>query len=183
MTQQIFLFIVNKMPREKGKTTRLDRAKQQRLYYMGTALTNSPDTYAFLVTGSSGKLYTVSLLKYADRNGRTMTCNCMDHRIRKSNCKHMLFLSLRVLKLSEERVEQLANGKSIQADEFAEIAANAGGDVAHEFAAPKYMQQYLRSLIGDRLDQKDDASLGEVEKREPVDGDDCPVCLDRKSVV
>lgn len=92
--------------------------------------------------------------------------------------KHILFLCLRVLKLSEERVQGIASGNSINSDELAEIATNAGGDIAHEFSAPKYMTQYLRSLVGDRLEDGESSKKGHVAHREPEDGDDCPICFD-----
>ena len=81
----------------KERPSRLDKALQERMYFIShIAATASTGAHNILVTGQSGNLYTVTLPTTPSQRAH---CNCIDQRIRKTLCKHMLFTLLRVLKL------------------------------------------------------------------------------------
>lgn len=69
--------------------SRLDRAKKQRMYFMGRVADAEEGSAQFLVSGSSGKVYTVSVPQtseeravpaagYGGRGTAKFKCNCMD---------------------------------------------------------------------------------------------------------
>jgi hypothetical protein len=66
--------------------------------------------------GASGNAYSVQL----SMSGGAPHCTCLDHRIRKTTCKHILFVLMRALGL---RKEELLNGV-----EWAVVESAAGED-------------------------------------------------------
>ena len=77
------------------KTTikRVERALSQRLYMIERV-----DGSNYLVQGSSDSCYVVSLDQNNDTN--EWSCECPDNEIRGYICKHMIFIMVRVLRLS-----------------------------------------------------------------------------------
>jgi len=77
----------------KKKQTRMDRAKKERMYFMGRAAASSDSAASFIVTGQSGKVWTVSLpgkspsAAGASSRMSRFRCNCPDNLIRKGTCK------------------------------------------------------------------------------------------------
>lgn len=70
------------------------------MYFMGRASAED-SAAAFIVTGQSGRVYTVVIprkgytARGSARNNR-FRCNCIDNIINKGTCKHMMFVCLRV---------------------------------------------------------------------------------------
>jgi uncharacterized Zn finger protein len=90
---------------------RLQRALNQRMYLLNYNQTDN-DVYNFYVEGSSAVNYHVSL------RSSYYTCNCPDHQLRNSICKHILFAVYRVLKVPlDTRLDdtfELVPGKYIE---------------------------------------------------------------------
>ncbi len=167
------------MPQQKE--TRLQRAKKERMYFMGRAATSSQSAAAFIVTGQSGKVWTVtipstdsSLVDSSSRMNR-FRCNCPDNIIRRGTCKHMLFVALRVLKISEEQLVGLENGKELDIHFLHEVLAKVAPDVDEEFTAPAALKERLKSIAGDF---ETGGEVPKVEPRLPEEGDQCPICMD-----
>jgi len=76
---------------------RIERAKTEKIYLVNRNINN--DSALFDVMGSSGKIYQVKLSGHP-------TCTCPDHSLRKSRCKHILFILVRIFKLDNPYQEK-----------------------------------------------------------------------------
>lgn len=76
---------------------RLQRALSQRIYLVGSARrAGADDTDTFQVMGASSATYTVSV-------GRDwVACTCPDHAHRHAACKHIIFVLVRVYRVSPQ---------------------------------------------------------------------------------
>lgn len=70
---------------------RLTRALKERMYLISSKQIDK-ENWKFGVEGSSGKIYNVLFTE------KYMSCSCPDHIIRKTICKHINFIIVRVLK-------------------------------------------------------------------------------------
>lgn len=145
----------------------------------------------FLLTGQSGMLYTVRLPTGRGGNAR---CNCPDHLIRKRACKHILFMTHRVLKLRYSSDDDEGDDDEIRASDGlsglrgrhreirdavaklrpdSSVRAPAAVQRAFELAVPR---EYLRDGKGGSGASGGVAS--KVEPRKIEDGDECPICYE-----
>lgn len=74
--------------------SRIIRSKTQKMYLLGTNKLG-PLNWLFEVQGSTGKNYNINM----DEN--MSTCTCIDFKLRKNTCKHIMFISTRVLKQND----------------------------------------------------------------------------------
>lgn len=166
--------------------TRLDRAAVQRMYLVEIQASLEGDSphAAFVVVGSTGNVYTVKLGTGVPPAQR---CNCMDAKLRKKQCKHQLFVMLRVLALPRERLEQLdRTGVFMSSAELktaleARAAVLMGGAsaVGTRFRASQAVRSAVAAAASS--DHKDVvvAAIQEVEVRMPTPGEaDCPICFE-----
>ncbi|KAF1839127.1 hypothetical protein BDW02DRAFT_564110 [Decorospora gaudefroyi] len=101
-----------------------------------------------IVAGSTGNVYTVSI-------GLVPSCNC-PHAKKGNQCKHIIYVMLRVLKAREEFAYQLA----LISSELREVIRNAP------------------PIPGVETDGKDGTEKeGEDGNRKPIEGE-CPICYD-----
>jgi len=101
-----------------------------------------------LIAGSTGNVYTVSI-------GLEPSCNC-PHAKKGNQCKHIVYVMLRVLKAREEIAYQLA----LLSSELREVIKNAP------------------PIPGVETDGKDGTEkAGEDGNRKPIEGE-CPICYD-----
>lgn len=75
---------------------RLSRALSQQMFL----LEHNAEDFTYLVQGASFSDYLIDMNPSA--NPRVWTCTCPDNQTRKSTCKHMLFVLMRVLRLPPE---------------------------------------------------------------------------------
>lgn len=145
----------------------------------------------FLLTGQTGKLYTVRLPM--KRGGRPR-CNCPDHLIRKRVCKHILFIAHRVLKLpnssgsNDDDEIRPSNGFAELSGRHREIrdaVANLRPDSS--VRAPTAVQRAFELSVAPELLQGHGArsktgaekAQTRVEPRKVEAGDECPICCEQ----
>merc|ERR1719210_2478032 len=105
---------------ETKRKERTQRALNQRLYLISRRVQELENI--FVVLGSTGNVYYVKF-KPDDR----IKCSCFDARSRKRNCKHILFVLLRVLAVDADHVvlKRPPGRNIIKADELTAFLANA----------------------------------------------------------
>ena len=128
----------------------------------------------FTVLGSTGNVYTVTL-------GHVPSCNCPDHRKRQDLCKHILFVSLKVIGLSSS--DPLSYQKAYVTSELETLFEKlrhrrVGGTVLAN-------EQVRAAVTGEPMptetdsDHHDDDPTSHARRRSLDDGDaDCPICYD-----
>jgi hypothetical protein len=89
--------------------SRITRSKTDKIYLLGTHKSGDLD-WIFDVQGSTGKNYKINICKNESK------CTCIDFKLRKNTCKHIMFISTRVLKqnsiavkMTKELSESLEN--------------------------------------------------------------------------
>lgn len=140
--------------------SRLDRAFKQRIYLMNAEHIEVDNTFDYLVMGASGKPYHVGMGENSN-----IFCSCPDHTSNHKLCKHLLFLLIRVLRLSKDVVYKsyfLKNGF---------LCTPKTIEKCLEFATSKQ----CKNLIG--LIEEYDYD-GYVTQREIEEDDDCPICFE-----
>jgi len=139
------------------------RAKTQKMYLVERKPTEEGSlTREFVVLGSAGNLYTVTI-------SHIPKCNCPD--FEKGNlCKHILFIYMKVLKVkSEQHIYQ----KALLTSELQEIFSQAPKDPSANIVADKTVQEKYQEIVGPRI---------EFVPQKAIEPDDtCPVCYDSMS--
>lgn len=72
---------------------RLDRAKTQKIYLISQNITNT--SAKFRVMGTTQNIYDVEL------TSEYPTCSCPDHMTRRKRCKHILFMLVKILNITD----------------------------------------------------------------------------------
>eukprot|EP00252_Welwitschia_mirabilis_P020894 TRINITY_DN521_c0_g2_i1.p1 TRINITY_DN521_c0_g2~~TRINITY_DN521_c0_g2_i1.p1 ORF type:complete len:307 (+),score=17.19 TRINITY_DN521_c0_g2_i1:252-1172(+) len=144
----------------KSVEERIQRAYEHRLYLIDRK-SRPPHACDFIVLGATGNVYTVSL-------SQLPTCTCPDFQ-RGNTCKHILFVMLRVLKLSPEdpRVWQ----KAFLASELEDLL-NAADAAESSVMANRRVRERFLEISGSNPDE----GHGESTRRS-LEGD-CPVCYE-----
>ncbi|KAL1797512.1 hypothetical protein ACET3X_004118 [Alternaria dauci] len=127
-----------------------ERALTQRLTVLSRERCGSDDVpeEKVIVAGSTGNVYTVSI-------GLVPSCNC-PYAKKGNQCKHIIYVMLRVLKAREEVAYQLA----LVSSELREVIKNAP------------------PIPGVETDGKDGTEQeGQDGNRKPIEGE-CPICYD-----
>ncbi|ORE08260.1 hypothetical protein BCV72DRAFT_92950 [Rhizopus microsporus var. microsporus] len=73
---------------------RLERMAKQNIRLVSSEMTAYMKSHDFKVKGSTGTEYTVTI-------GPKLHCTCRDHNVRGTHCKHILFILLRELKVTD----------------------------------------------------------------------------------
>lgn len=149
----------------REKTTRLARAQKERMYLISDMpATSSTSMSTYLVTGKSGTLYTVQIPMC--ESSMVAKCNCMDHIMRHTICKHMLFIVVRVLKLAAPTGK--ATPRTLRLPNVADVVRK------RESTVPEAVREAVGQVVPGVLD----GPLTEVEKREIGEGDECAICYE-----
>lgn len=158
---------------------RIKRCFTDNIYLMESLPSNEVNdeedlTKQFIVMGSTGNLYTVTI-SYEPH------CTCPDHRINKKRCKHIYFILMRVMKAPNERQsyyddEELKEmfdnipmitrnliPKAAIRKSYKRIKTQAGGDDDDE---------------DEKEEEEDDKDEVKMVEQKPYKGDACPICLD-----
>lgn len=187
------------------------------MYYINHTTPPAPEPTTFLVTGSSGTLYTVNLPTTFDfappqrsqtqqtggagygaaldddeeitqeeqRDRSRIRCNCIDHKIRKTVCKHIIFTCVRVLKLAHAYFETDDTGAQYLlrlSEELAPMIRKAL--TALEPPEDVTASQTVRSIVSSIAPHVKPGSgseaggMKEVQKREVKTEEECPICFE-----
>eukprot|EP00933_Yihiella_yeosuensis_P014861 TRINITY_DN13143_c1_g2_i1.p1 TRINITY_DN13143_c1_g2~~TRINITY_DN13143_c1_g2_i1.p1 ORF type:complete len:400 (-),score=56.43 TRINITY_DN13143_c1_g2_i1:86-1285(-) len=160
-----------------GLCERIERALAQRLYLLGMERHADGIGATFKVLGSTGNVYTVEL-------DLLPNCDCPDYLKGRGLCKHILFIWLRVLRISEDdpRIWQnaLLTTELRTAVEAvfkrrakAKMIPLAGKEVREAYRKASKTYEDLEDL------EKEDGETGKDRRlRKPLEGEDCPVCFE-----
>lgn len=149
---------------------RADRVRSQRMFMVHQSRDPESLHATMHVLGSTGNIYTVEF-------GALPTCTCPDY-AKGSHCKHIIFVALKVLRMSERGT--LWYQKGYTKAELRAIFAKAPPNAFNSVAAPANVQQAFREHAG--LEPAAGAAAGSAsadgQKRKPAKGDECPICAD-----
>ena len=137
------------------------RGKTQKLYYIDRDFV-SDDTQNFSIMGSTGNVYIVTI-------STKPTCTCPDYVTRNKRCKHIFFVLLRIMKISENIVEK----KEFSDEELFVMFANSQKLPANKSIVVDYKLKEKWEKM------KKSNTCCEVKQREV--NDDCPICLEEMS--
>eukprot|EP00168_Porphyra_purpurea_P012194 TRINITY_DN3170_c0_g1_i1.p1 TRINITY_DN3170_c0_g1~~TRINITY_DN3170_c0_g1_i1.p1 ORF type:complete len:476 (-),score=122.12 TRINITY_DN3170_c0_g1_i1:574-1842(-) len=182
-----------KPPPADKMAERLDRASSERIFFMGRvgdAAEGAGILQPFVVTGLSGKVYTINLSAEesaaadAGSVGIAAKCNCPDFIFRRAACKHILFILLRVLAIPKERLlSALSPSRTplTHSEVTAAAAANESAAVNPFYTPPKELADRLRAIAGDLSGAGPSSGAAPavaVLPRVPDPEDDCPICYE-----
>ncbi|KAF6255345.1 hypothetical protein COO60DRAFT_1702876 [Scenedesmus sp. NREL 46B-D3] len=177
---------------EQGRTVRYAQAPSQKIYEriqralpgsahrmflintktVRPAGAESGRAQQFAVLGATGNVYDVTISRHPH-------CSCPDHA--KGNlCKHILFVMLRVLKLSTSN--PLVWQKALLTKEVEEVLSGAHSQSSDHLTgvlADQRVRQAYAAAAGDELEEPAAAAAAAGDgKRKPVDGAECPICYE-----
>jgi hypothetical protein len=151
---------------------RADRVRTQRMFMVHQSRDPEALHATMHVLGSTGNIYTVEF-------GALPTCTCPDY-AKGSHCKHIIFVALKVLRMSERG--PLWYQKGYTKAELRAIFAKAPPNAFNSVAAPANVQQAFREHAGLEPAPGGASSSADTtadgQKRKPVKGDECPICAD-----
>ena len=162
---------------------RLERATKHRLY-----LVERMSPFNFHILGASGSDYLVSLTRHPE-------CTCPDHTNRKTMCKHILFVLVRVLGLPEEIVlDEIARETIIRACNesmpggmgMAAARVDGGGALGEEndedgdiLRTDEHQAVPPLNTSAPRPPPSADARVAPHGSPKPIDPEeDCPICIE-----
>lgn len=146
---------------------RIDRALSQRLYLLQMQKHEGGPGAEFKVLGSTGNVYSVDI-------GTRPCCDCPDFLKGRGLCKHILFIWLRVLGVSEDdyRIWQRALISS-ELSTAVEPLFKRHAKRALPLARKEDQKAFLKATQQEGPEDEDE------ERRHRKDlGDDCPVCFE-----
>jgi len=144
---------------------RVDRARLDRAAHQAMHIIGRPSHTHFKVLGASGYVYAVRLTHAAGPS-----CSCPDHQTRRTTCKHILFVLMRVLGLSKQDLVHGVDASTIVAAASSEAL----------FAVENGETSDVIDLTGQEPSRaparKPRQAMRGVAQR-PVDPEDsCPIC-------
>ena len=132
------------------------------------------------ILGSTGSVYRVSI-------GTYFTCSCPDNMTRHNQCKHILFILHRYLKIPIEN-EITSSDKSRFSEEeltilFSFLSEHQRKQSQKELEATKFIQeQYQKKVLhknSNLKEQKEEKEIPKVIQRSlEEEGEDCVICLE-----
>ncbi|KAG2389322.1 hypothetical protein C9374_013882 [Naegleria lovaniensis] len=144
---------------------RINRALKQRLFLIDRKDRNGNRSEKFIVLGSTGNVYEVSICEKP-------TCNCPDFK-RGNLCKHILFVYLRVLRVSA--TSYIIYQKALLSAELESVFLSAPPVLSHTLKADE--------RVIDRYKQLSQGTVSEQEivigsQRKTLIGASCPICYE-----
>ena len=152
---------------------RIVRVLCQRMYLINRYRSEGRPSEDFDVYGSGGNVYKVTV-------GPATKCSCMDWRIRRGLCKHLIFVLLKVLSIGMSSPILLNN--SLTAEQVEDLFESARPNpVDADAMAPTEVREAWEMSVGLRSasGSKDrDQAEPEGKRLLPVEGDCCPICYE-----
>ena len=137
---------------------RKQRGQTQALFLIETLENTNKYERVYDIMGSTGNVYRVAIKQKP-------TCTCPDYKKRESNCKHIYFVLLRIMKVNKQNEDKSIFSKLELLDMFNNIPM---------------ITNHL--IVNNTLKQKYDNMKGKDPKDNKVTGkgtdDLCPICLD-----
>lgn len=134
-------------------SNRKSRADKQKLFLIETNIIN--DLYEYVIMGTTGNAYTVTMHE-------SPTCSCPDHVTRKTRCKHIYFVLLKILHTDDTLIDK----DQYTIDELAKICVN-DKEISNVF----YVDDDLRKKYTHQKNKTNTTNRKDTD-------DDCPICLD-----
>jgi hypothetical protein len=148
------------------KNIRKNKGAHQQLYLIEMILSDKNNEKKFAVMGSTGNIYKVTIKDIPE-------CTCPDYRIRSSRCKHIYFILMRVMKISNID-EEIYDEKDLNFmfDNIPHITSNLIVD-------KKTREVYKKLAKSDEVEEEIINKLQEGDKSSKIKFDDiCPICLE-----
>lgn len=134
---------------------RKERGKKQPLYLIETVDTDKDSIKEYMVMGLTGNVYSVQIKNKPE-------CSCPDHQTRHRRCKHIYFILIRVMKVTQDNEDKEEFTDSDLETMFSNIP-----DVTNNLYVDTDKREKYNKLKG--------VTSGAKKK----DTDDvCPICLD-----
>jgi len=154
-----------KIPSTKAMKKRINEAQTQRLFVIQQKpAKEEPIEREFVVLGTTGNVYDVKICSKP-------SCTCVDNNNGASryHCKHILFILLKVYKLSsnDSRIFQ----KTLQNSELSDIFSQYEGTNGI-MADSLVTEKYLEVMSGGKVRRK------KMRIQKAIEGD-CPICYER----
>jgi len=133
---------------------RKERGINQKIFLIETCEVKDPNKREYAVMGTSGNVYNVSI-------ENKPTCTCPDYVQRQKRCKHIYFVLIRIMKVTNEDKSKYSN------QELQSMFNNIPNITKNLMVNRKLKDQYESLKITNETQQKD------ID-----DEDDCPICLE-----
>ncbi|KAI8079089.1 uncharacterized protein B0P05DRAFT_470126 [Gilbertella persicaria] len=145
---------------------RVIRAMNQRMFILSRKVNESDSsTESFDVAGSVGNVYTVNI---ASR----ISCTCMDHSIRRSYCKHILMILVKVYRLPF--IDLMFKSLSTKPDQ--RIQARQHSSIIDPSVLVS--EEIQKKVMGIYYHNHEPESSETKSERRPLDNNDCPICFE-----
>eukprot|EP01083_Nonionella_stella_P025481 70152_1 len=145
---------------------RIARAKSQRLFMINATVIDEYER-EYAVLGSTGNVYTITI-------GTLHNCTCPD--FAKGNlCKHVLFVVLKVLRVASH--SEYLYQKALLTTELDEVFSAAPQTLFGSVLANASVRTKYKKSMGQDVDEDEEDAAGQMA-RKPLDGADCPVCME-----
>lgn len=137
-----------------GDHQRKQRALVQRLFLIESK-EDSDTKWIFTITGSTGNIYDVTMTTYP-------SCTCPDHTTRHKRCKHIYFVMRRIMKCSDEDIDD----EKYTDDELKEMFNQIPKKIEYTLSNDK-IEKYkkLKNKTGTTVTARDTDDI-------------CPICMD-----
>ncbi|SPO22981.1 uncharacterized protein UTRI_01659 [Ustilago trichophora] len=157
---------------------RIAKAHHERLYLIHRYRDGVQLKEAFDVCGSKGNVYKILI----DRN---VSCSCMDFKLRRQVCKHLLFVYIKVLRLASNL--PVYSDIRLTQDQVQQVFDESLSDPVAQALAKPELRDAWKKAVGYKSDDSETASDSSasgsndapVGKRLiPEEGDVCGVCYE-----
>lgn len=142
---------------------RIKRAQKDKLFLVDIKSTDSLFEKHFSVMGTTGNIYKVKI----DVNNQS--CNCPDYIRRRSPCKHVFFVFLKVLKSSEDF------GKYLDESNLLDLFDNLENLTKKLYATDELRDAYIKQIKQDSTSYLNNNNLGIKDQKKD---ENCPICMD-----
>lgn len=148
------------------KNDRKNKAANQQLYLIELIPNENKSEKNFAVMGSTGNVYKVTIKDIPE-------CTCPDYRLRSSRCKHIYFILMRVMKISN------ADDEIYDVKDLKHMFDNIPHITKNLICDQKIRENYKKLL---KIDDEDEKSI-EISPEPEVEDlhkfeDICPICLE-----
>ncbi|KAI7848695.1 hypothetical protein BDC45DRAFT_522467 [Circinella umbellata] len=160
--------VLNEFPPElRTLQGRLYRMSTERMVVVQRTIVNEHEQQ-FDVLGSTGNVYKVQI-------GKQLKCTCRDQIFRRTHCKHILLVLLKVFHVNAR--SRACHTLSLSRNELIEVFSNCTPD-----ASVTVNEQIQRALEKQLYGKEDSTGVEDMNdgktKQRPLTISDCPVCFD-----